>query len=586
MYDLTIVIIVLVLVLSASIFNWLVPAKIFLLACGVLLLSGVLQPEHALVGFSNVGVFTIAALYIVVAGLRESGGTMLLRRYLVGQPKSQNQAMNRILPITTLLSAFVNNTPVVAMFTNLVQSLNKRFDIQLSAILIPISYASIFGGVCTLIGTSTNLVVDGLYQAQGYKGFALFELAYVGIPIAIVGFIYLKLVSPYLLPKRESAIEQFSHVREYMVEMIIQPGSELENKSIKDAGLRNLPGLFLVEIERNNDIITAICSTTVMEKDDRLIFAGDPSSVMELQNIHGLKLADQQRFKLEGNHSERRLFEAVLSPSNSILGKTIKESRFRHRYNGVVLSVSRHGERLTGKLGEIRLQAGDTLLIEAQKGFLFRYKYSQDFLLVSKLGNGSQVDSKKSGVSIAIFLAMIFTSGLGILPIFQSAILACGLMVVTGCISFEDAAKSIDYSVLLVIACAFSLGAAVTQVGLAATITDSILLVATTPMLSLIAIYVSTLILTEIITNNAAAIIMFPIAMSAANTLGLNVEPFAVAVMVAASASFITPTGYQTNLMVMGPGGYKYSDFVKVGTPLSLIVAVIALTIIPLVWRF
>jgi len=575
---------VLLLTLLFLVTNILSPEKVLLLACGILIVAGVLPANLALSGFSNIGIFTIAALYVVVGALRESGATQLLRRYLVGQPKSQAHAINRILPVTTVLSAIVNNTPVVAMFTTLVQGVSKRYSIRLSSILIPISYASILGGLCTLIGTSTNLVVDGLVKAQGLPGFTLFELAYLGIPIAIVGLLYLKFIAPHLLPNRESAIEQFEHVREYMVEMVIQANSELVKRSIQDAGLRNLPGLYLVEIEREGQILSAVRPRTVLDEGDRLVFAGSPESVLELRNIHGLVLADDQRFKLEGNRSDRRLFEAVLSPSNHMIGKTIKESRFRHRYSAVVLSVSRHGVRLNGKLGELRLQAGDTLLIEAQKGFLMRYRNSGDFLLVSKLAATDNGDERKAATALFIFSGMILMPSFGLLSIFESVTAAAGAMLMSKCINFEDAGKSIDYNVLLVIACAFALGAAVSHVGIADYISSYLVDSVSTPTIALLAVYIATVLLTELMTNNAAAIIMLPIALSIAQGFGVQYEPFAVAVMVSASASFMTPTGYQTNLMVMGPGGYHFSDYFKVGAPLSIIVAFMALTLIPIIW--
>jgi di/tricarboxylate transporter len=584
MSSLVIVLLLLFVVLGALISNRYPPEKVFLVACAVLIVFNILPASRALLGFSSPAVFTIAFLYIVVGGLRDSGGIQLIRRYLVGSPKSQSSALNRILPVTTVLSGFVNNTPVVATFTHVVQGLSKRYPIRLSEVLIPISYASIFGGMCTLIGTSTNLVVDGLVQEQGYEGFGLFELAQVGVPIAVVGLLYLKFIAPLLLPNRESSLEQFEHVREYMVEMIIQPNSELVRNSIQDAGLRNLPGLFLVEIEREGQILSAVRPRTVLEQGDRLVFAGSPESVLALRHIHGLVLADDPRFKLEGNRSDRRLFEAVLSPSNTMIGKSIKESRFRHRYSAVVLSVSRHGERLTGRLGDLRLQAGDTLLIEAQKGFLMRYRNSRDFLLVSKLADSDTADEKKAIVAISIFIAMIVATSFSLLTILESSLLAAGALIGTKCISFEDAGKSIDYSVLVVIACAFSLGAAVEHAGLAEIVSDSLIEFVDTPILALIAVYLTTALLTELMTNNAAAIIMLPIAITVSEKLGIDYHAFAVVVMIAASASFMTPTGYQTNLMVMGPGGYRFSDYFKVGAPLSVLVAVLALVLVPIAW--
>jgi len=584
MLDIYIVTLILSIVFIALILNLLSPDKIFLAAFSSLIIFGILPASQALLGFSSASIFTIAFLYVVVGGLRDSGGIQLIRRYLVGSPKSQGSAINRILPVTTVLSAFVNNTPVVATFTHVVQGLSKRYSIRLSQVLIPISYASIFGGMCTLIGTSTNLVVDGLVQEQGYVGFGLFELAQVGVPIAIVGLLYLKFIAPLLLPNRESSLEQFENVREYMVEMIIQPNSELVRNSIQDAGLRNLPGLFLAEIEREGQILSAVRPRTILEQGDRLVFAGSPESVLALRNIHGLVLADDPRFKLEGNRSDRRLFEAVLSPSNTMIGKTLKESRFRHRYSAVVLSVSRHGERLTGRLGDLKLQAGDTLLIEAQKGFLMRYRNSRDFLLVSKLADSDRADEKKAIMAISIFVAMILATSFSLLTILESSLLAAGALIATKCISFEDAGKSIDYSVLVVIACAFSLGAAVEHVGLAGMISDSLIDFVDTPIFALIAVYLTTALLTELMTNNAAAIIMLPIAITISEKLGVDYQAFAVVVMIAASASFMTPTGYQTNLMVMGPGGYRFSDYFKVGAPLSVLVAILALMLVPLVW--
>ena len=585
-YSVVVVVCVLITTLVALILDWATPEKVFIGAVIVLVVSRVLEPHQALQGFANVGVATIAALYVVVAALRETGATQLLGKYLVGSPKTSRKALVRVLPVATALSAFVNNTPVVAMFTSLLQTQSKRFSIRLSKVLLPLSYVSILGGTCTLIGTSTNLVVDGLVRQQGYDGFALFELAWVGVPIVLVGWLYIAFFGPAFLPLRESSMEQFDHVREYMVEMEVLRGSELVGKSVQDAGLRNLPGLFLVEIERECQILSAVRPRTVVASGDRLVFAGSPESVLELRNIQGLKLANDQRFKLDGDRSDRRLFEAVLSPANPMIGKTVKESRFRHRYSAVVLSISRHGERLKGRLGEITLEPGDTLLVEAQKGFLMRYRNSREFLLVSKLASSDASDQSKAKWSMLIFSLMVLISAIGVLNIFESALLAAGVMLLTRCISFEDAGKSIDYPVLLVIAGAFALGQAVEQVGIASWIAGFLLSLSDNPVRVLVGLYIATALLTELMTNNAAAIIMLPIGLAASEAMQVSYEPFAVAVMIAASASFSTPTGYQTNLMVMGPGGYKYADYLKFGIPLSILVACVALMLIPEVWSF
>ena len=473
------------------------------------------------------------------------------------------------------------------MFTSAVQDWCKRSDFKASHLLLPLSYASIMGGTCSLIGTSTNLVVDGLMRQSGFSGFSLFEIAAVGIPITCVGCLYLFIAAPYLLTDRTGAIEKFGDVREYLVEMLVKPDCDLAGLTIQDAGLRHLPGLFLIEIVRDGKIISAVSPQTLIQTHDRLVFAGAVDSVVELRRIKGLVVASDQIFKLGGHKHERRLFEAVISAESPTVNLNIRETRFRHRYNAVILSVARNGQRLKGKIGDIQLQPGDTLLLEAQKGFLFKFRNSRDFLLISRLENSNQVRHERASWAFAIMATMVLLIISGSMNILPAAVLAASAMLLSGCISMEDARRSIDYQVLLVIACAFGLGIAVQKVGLADLIAEQALFIAGgDPLLLLILVYIATVLLTETITNNAAAIVMFPIAISGAESLGVNIAPFAVAVMIAASASFVTPIGYQTNLMVFGPGGYRFIDYVKLGLPLSIIVACMALWLIPQIWIF
>lgn len=564
------------------------PADSILLAVlGILLTTSILTPAEALAGFASPGVATIAVLYIIVAGLRETGTIAWLGRLLLGRPAHMTLALLRLLVPAATISMFINNSPVVAMFTSAVQDWCKRSGFNAANFLLPLSYVSILGGTCSLIGTSTNLVVDGLMRQSGFPGFGLFEIAAVGLPITIVGCIYLIIASPLLISDRVGAIETFTDVREYLVEMLVNPNCELSGQTIQDAGLRHLPGLFLIEIVRDGDIIPVVSPQTVIHSGDRLVFTGAVDSVVELRRIRGLVVASDQIFKLEGHEHERRLFEAVISAESPVAGLNIREARFRHRYSAVILSVARNGHRLKGKIGDIQLQAGDTLLMEAQKGFLFKFRNSRDFLLVSKLENSSNVRHSRAPWAIIIMVLMIMLIVSGTLNILLAAVLAAGAMLASACLNMEDARNSIDYKVLLVIASAFGLGTAVQKVGLADIIADQALLIANgNPLLMLALIYVATALLTETITNNAAAIVMFPIAMSGAHSLGVSTEPFAIAVMIAASASFVTPIGYQTNLMVLGPGGYRFSDYVKLGLPLSLLVAGISLWLIPQVWAF
>lgn len=560
---------------------------VLICALGFLLVSGILSPTEALTGFSNPGMFTIAVLYTVVAGLRETGTVAWLSRILLGRPRSQSMALMRLLLPAATMSAVINNSPVVAMFTTAVQDWCKRSGFKASRFLLPLSYASILGGTCTLIGTSTNLVVDGLMRQSGLSGFSLFELSAVGIPLTLVGCLYLLTFGQRILPDKDGAIEQFNDVREYLLEMYVEPDCELSGQNIADAGLRNLPGLFLVEIVREDQVFPVISPHTMIHAGDHLVFAGAVESVVELRRIRGLSVASKQLFKLDGHQHERRLFEAVVSAESPIVGINIRKARFRHRYNAVVLSVSRNGQRIKGKVGDIRLQPGDTLLLEAEKGFLFKYRNNREFLLISKLENSSHVRHEHAPRAIIIMLLMLALAVSGLMSILQASLLAAGAMLLTGCLTVENAQKTIDYSVLLVISCAFGLGAAVQKVGLASLLAEQALsLSSNNPWLLLVMVYLVTAMLTEVITNNAAAIIMFPIAISGADALAVSETPFAVAVMIAASASFITPIGYQTNLMVYGPGGYRFSDYIKLGLPLSLIIAGTALWLIPQIWHF
>jgi len=559
---------------------------VLLAAVGVLLVSAILTPAEALAGFSNQGIATIAALYVVVAGLQESGTVAWLSRSMLGRPSNLTVALFRLLVPAAILSAFANNSPIVAMFTSAVQNWCKRTGFKPSQLLLPLSYASILGGTCTLIGTSTNLVVDGLLRQNGFAGFQLFDLIWIGLPITLIGIVYLMVFSRFLLPSRKSASASFDQMREYLVEMKVSQDCELIGHTVEEAGLRHLPGLYLVEINRGTEVLS-VSPQTQIHAQDQLVFAGAVESVVELRSIKGLLPATQQAFKLAGEQQDRRLFEAVLASASPAVGQSIREARFRHRYNAAVLSVARNGERLEGKLGDVVLQAGDTLLLEAQKGFLFKYKNSREFLLISRLSNSAGVRHERAPIALGIVLAMLLSVSFELIGLLQAGIITAAAMLLSGCLSLELARKSIDFRVLLVIACAFGLGAAIQKVGLATMIADGAMGIAgPNPMVLLAIIYVATVLLTETITNNAAAIVMFPIAVSTAASAGLDVTPFAVAVMIAASASFITPIGYQTNLMVQGPGGYRFSDYARLGFPLSILVACTSIALIPVIWPF
>ncbi|GGY09701.1 sodium:sulfate symporter [Litchfieldella qijiaojingensis] len=563
------------------------PDVILMAALAFLVIIGILTPGEALVGFANPGVMTIAVLYVVAAGLKETGAIQWVAHRLLGQPKQLRQAQLRVLLPAAGLSAFMNNTTVVAMFIPAIQEWAGRLKLPPSKLLLPLSYAAIIGGTCTLIGTSTNLVVDGLLQTEKGVALGMFDLAWVGVPLVLVGGGFLWFFADRLLPNREGVLEQLESAREYSVEVSVEPKGPLAGKTIQEAGLRNLTHGYLADIERDGRLMTAVPPETDLRAGDILIFIGAPECARELRRIHGLKPANGDVHKLDIAHHHRCLVEAVIGPDFAGLNQTVKQSRFRSRYQAVILSISRAGKRLPGKVGAIKLQVGDTLLLETGQEFVEQYRYRKDFLLVSALNDSTPPDFRKAPWALAILGGMVATSALGLLSILEAAFLAGGVMLASRCVTPSKARRYVDLSVLIVIAASFSLGAAMNKTGAAAQIAQWLMLADDlSPWLALAMVYVMTVVFTELITNNAAAVLMFPIAMAVAEQLGVSFMPFALTIMFAASASFMTPLGYQTNLMVLGPGGYRFTDYLRLGVPLSALVAITALALIPMVWRF
>ena len=551
----------------------------------VLLLLGILSPADALAGLANEGMVTVGVLYVVVAGLRETGGVNWLGQQLFGRPKSLARAQFRLMAPITALSAVLNNTPLVAMMIPAVSDWAKRNRFAASRLMIPLSYAAILGGTMSLIGTSTNLVVNGLLLEQTPIRFSLFEIAWVGLPCAVVGITFIVSVGRWLLPDRSSVIGQQGDPREYSLEMLVEPSGPLVGKSIEEAGLRSLPQLFLAEVERGDRIIPAVGPEEVLQGGDRLVFVGVVESVVDLNKIRGLMPAPEQVSKLTTPRSQRSLIEAVVSSSSPLINKSVRAGGFRTIYNAVIIAVARNGERLNQKIGDIVLQVGDTLLLEAPQSFARTHRNSRDFLLVSQVANSTPPKHERSVVAFSILIGMILLVTFNVLSMLQASLLAAGLMLLTRCISGTAARRSVDWQVLIVIASSFGLGKALEVTGAAEVIAGSLVRVAGgNAYLSLIIIYFVTMLFTEMITNNGAAVLMFPIALATANGLDANFATFAIAIMMAASASFSTPIGYQTNLMVYGPGGYRFTDYFRIGIPMNLLMATITLLIAPLVW--
>ncbi len=583
----------------------------------VLFLSGAIGAQDALAGFSNEGMITIGLLFVVAAGVIETGAISWLAERLFGHTTSTVRATWRLMAPTAGLSAFVNNTPVVAMLIPAVNEWAKKHGIASSKLMIPLSYAAILGGICTLVGTSTNLLVNGMlirvYEAQQAtglvpevpRGLGMFDIAWVGVPCAIAGVALIVAGSYWLLPNRQPAMASVSDPRQYTIEMQVEPGCPLVGRSIEQAGLRHLRGLYLAEIYRDEMVLPAVGPDELLRANDHLVFVGIVDSMVDLQKIRGLTPATNQVFKLDSPRSTRCLIEAVASNSCPVVGKTIREGRFRSLYNAVVIAVARHGERVRGKIGDIVLRAGDSLLLEAHPSFVNEHRNSRKFYLISKVENSNLPRHERWAVALAILLGMVLfvTIGeycgpikfhlgsamidLGRITMLKGAMLAAALMVITRCVHVDEARRSIDWQVLLAIAFALGIGRALQNSGAADHIAGGILdAVKGNPRLALASIYLLTLLVTEVITNAASAALMFPFALSTAQHLHADVHPFVICVMIAASAGFATPIGYQTNLMVYGPGGYRFSDYLRVGIPLDITVAAVALTLIPLAWPF
>lgn len=553
---------------------------------------GILTPNQAIGGFANTGLATVAVLFVVVTGLRETGGVDWISARLLGRPASLRSGMLRIMAPVAGMSAFLNNTPVVALMIPAVADWCKRTRQTPSKLMIPLSYAAILGGTCSLIGTSTNLVVAGMVSdaIQGgldARPLRMFDITWIGVPCVVVGLGFLLLIAPRLLPNRGSPASVMADPREYTLEMIIPQGSALAGKTIEDAGLRNLPGCYLVEVERENAVMAAVGPKTELASGDRLVFAGVVEAIKDLQAQRGLTPATDQVFKLDSPRYRRRLFEAVVSRTSPVAGKTIREARFRNTYDAVVIAVAREGERIKGKLGDIELHPGDTLLLEADPGFVDRHRNSRDFLLVSALEDSTPRRHTKAPLAIALLAGMVVLAASGILDMLTAALVAGGLMVVTRCCSLTEARRNVDWSVLIVIGAALGLGKALDTSGAANGIAESLLgIVGQHPWLVLLAVYVLTSLATEVITNNAAVALVFPIALRAAESLDVNFMPFVIAIMIGGSASFASPLGYQTNLMVYGPGGYRFSDFLRIGIPMNLVIGATTLLLTPLIFPF
>lgn len=569
----------------------------------------VLDTAEGIRGFAHPAILMIGALFVVAAGLQETGGMEVIAHRLLGRPKSIRGAQTRLMAPVALMSGFMNNTPIVAMYLPIVGDWAKKLKISPSKLYMPLSFAAILGGKLTLIGTASNIVIFELYtkfidneEASTWvaqlgveapsPSVQFWGIAALGIPTTIVGIAMILLASRWLLPERKPAQAITLDARKYEVEMLVLPDSPIVGKSIEEAGLRHLSGLYLTEIERRGTVRPAVAPEERLQANDRLAFVGVLESVVDLRKIRGLAPATDQVKKVAAQRTNRTLVEAVVSRNSPLVGRSVRESHFRTKYNAAIIAVHRNGEHVRAKIGDIVLQAGDTLLLETHAGFVSAFRNSDDFYLVSNVEGGRPVRHERAWVALGIMALLVVLLTATSIDKVVAAMFCAMAMIGTRCVSGTIARSAINWQVLIVIGCALGMGESLRQTGGATAIAGGITAVcgqlglAENPHAMLMVLFLVAALFSQVITNNGAAVLMFPIMMATAEQLNVSPLPFVFSLMVAAGASFMSPVAYQTNLMVYGPGGYRFMDYVRLGTPLTILVCVVAGLIAPLVFPF
>jgi di/tricarboxylate transporter len=583
---------VIVAVLAVLISERVSPALTILGGAVALLVCGVIDARQAFSGFSNSAPLTVAALYVLAAA---AGRTRVLEvlverisaRSSPRREPGERATLARVLVPTASASAVLNNTPIVAMAIPAVLSWCRRTGRSPSRYLMPISFAAIIGGTVTLIGTSTNLVVSGLLENAGEPRMGLFEIGAVGLPFAVAGLLVLVVLAPRALPERRAPSEGVdADAREFTVEMVVVGDSAIAGRSVAEGGLRNLQGVYLVEVERDNHRISSVRPDEVLAEGDRLTFAGNVTRILDLQQMRGLASVEERHFGAVGSAIERRLYEAVIAPGSALAGGTLKQAGFRGRYGGAVIAIHRAGEHVAGKLGEVALRPGDVLLVLAGPAFRPRALDRRDFLVVAPLAGDAPAREEKAPLVGLIVVALLAVAGTGVLDILPAAFLAAFAVVALRILTPTEARDAVDIDVIVVIAASFGIGAAIESSGLASSLANVLVepFGAAGDLGLLFGVLLATMVLTELITNNAAAVLLFPVALATATEAGLDPRPFAFAIAIGASSSFLTPIGYQTNTMVYGIGGYRFGDYARLGFPLSLVMIVVSMLVIPWAW--
>lgn len=554
-----------------------------------LLTLGLVTPEEGLRGFANPATVTIGAMFVVGMGLVRTGlvqqAAKLIDR-LAG--RGETRLVFILCIITATLSAFLVNTAAVAILIPVVITLTAKRKISSSRVLIPLSFSSQFGGVCTIIGTSTNMLVNGISIGRGMESFSFFEFAPLGLVMVAAGIAYLLITSRWLLPKRKGESDQVDKYRlaDYQAEFQVQGDSILigmtweENKIPKDSEV------VLINLMREGKSVSRPTKTKI-RPGDLLLLNGHIENMIEMENTYSIEMLLNARSVDDEKQHEVRLVEALIPPNSNLIGYTIQDSSFFRRYQHPVLAIQRRGTTIKERLADIKLENGDTLLVHGHEDDIQRLMNSPNVIVTNEV-TGLNIRKNKSTMAIIVMLAVIVLAVTGIVPIMVAGIIGALGMILTRCITIEEAYNAIDWKIIFLLGGIIPLGIAMESNGVVQALADGVLepLISFGPVAVLAVIYIVVAFLTEGMSNNAVAAIMAPIAFTLAGIMEVDPRPFLVAITFAASTSFATPIGYQTNTMVYSAGGYKFTDFAKIGIPLNLIYWVLAILLIPIIWPF
>ena len=551
-----------------------------LIAMALLMLTGVLTTKEGIAGFSNDATVTILFLFLLSAGLEKTGAVNLVGKAMIKYiGKNQKMAFVAVILVCGLISAFLNNTAVVIIFMPIVFKIAKFTNQSPSKLLMPLSFAAIMGGTLTLIGTSTNLVVNGVVVEHGYEPFGMFEVTPTGLILFITFFLYMYFIGIKLIPARRSAesLTEDYDLKDFLTEIIIQPGSPFLGKRIFDTPLVTELSLEVVEISDAKGTLWLPDDYELLEENDSVMVRGSASDIMQLKQMQGVTF--KQTFDVDDidlKSNETALIEVVIGPNSSLARSTFKEIDFRELYEAIPLAVRRQGEIIEGRLDEIELRFGDDLLLEIKKDSFDQLKRGGDFVFTQEIEK-EVIDKKKVWITSGILLMVILTSAFEILPIIQGAIIGTILMFLFKCITIREAYREVDWRIIFVLAALLPLGTALEKTGAAEILAGYMetYISGYGPFITLFVLFAVTSIITSLMSNQATAALLSPIAISLGVQMGIDPKPLLFAVMFAASTCYLTPLGYQTNIMIYGPGNYKFVDFIKVGGLLSLISGIV-----------